>query len=54
MPAALCNALEDALRPLGVLVDATPLTTERIWAAMGGRARRPAGLGQEPAIQAHP
>jgi carbon-monoxide dehydrogenase large subunit len=32
VPAALCNALEDALRPLGIQVNATPLTAERIWA----------------------
>ncbi len=29
-PPALCNAVEDALRPLGVKIRATPLTPERI------------------------
>jgi carbon-monoxide dehydrogenase large subunit len=30
-PAALCNAVEDALRPFGIQVNATPLTPDRIW-----------------------
>lgn len=30
--AALCNALEDAVHPLDIQVDATPLTPDRIWA----------------------
>jgi aerobic carbon-monoxide dehydrogenase large subunit len=31
-PAAIANAVEDALRPLGVEVTATPLTPERVLA----------------------
>ncbi len=31
VPAALANAVEDALRPFGVKITALPLTAERIW-----------------------
>jgi len=31
-PAAIANAVEDALRPFGVAVTATPLTPERVLA----------------------
>jgi carbon-monoxide dehydrogenase large subunit len=34
VPAALCNAVEDALRRFGVQFNVTPLTSERVWAAM--------------------
>jgi aerobic carbon-monoxide dehydrogenase large subunit len=30
-PAAICNAVEDAVRHLGIHVDGTPLTPDRIW-----------------------
>jgi carbon-monoxide dehydrogenase large subunit len=39
-PAAISNAVEDALRPLGVVVDRTPLTPERVLALIeAARAR---------------
>ena len=31
VPAAVANALEDALQPLGVKITDLPLTPERIW-----------------------
>jgi CO/xanthine dehydrogenase Mo-binding subunit len=31
VPAALANAVEDALGPFGVKVTSLPLTAERIW-----------------------
>jgi carbon-monoxide dehydrogenase large subunit len=50
VPAALCNALEDALEPLGVAVDATPLTPDRVWGWIRDAGRRPerprTGAGQ--------
>jgi CO/xanthine dehydrogenase Mo-binding subunit len=30
-PAAIANAVADALRPFGVTVTSTPLTPERVW-----------------------
>jgi carbon-monoxide dehydrogenase large subunit len=33
-PAAIGNAVEDALRPFGVTVDATPLSPERVLALL--------------------
>jgi carbon-monoxide dehydrogenase large subunit len=38
-PAAIANAVEDALRPLGVRVGSTPLTPERLLALL--RSARP-------------
>jgi carbon-monoxide dehydrogenase large subunit len=46
VPAALCNALEDALQPLGVQVGATPLTPDRIWEWMRQSRRPPEQPGQ--------
>lgn len=34
-PAAICNAVNDALRPLGAELTETPLTPRRILAAIG-------------------
>lgn len=31
VPAAVCNAVEDALRPLGVRINEAPLTPSRLW-----------------------
>ena len=33
-PAAICNAVNDALRPLGAAIDETPLTPDRIIRAL--------------------
>lgn len=42
-PAAIVNAVEDALAPLGCAFDHLPLTPERVWEAMEkARASRPA------------
>ena len=54
-PAAIANAVTDALRPLGVTITCTPITPLRVWqaldeAAAPGRARPPAGAG-EPAAE---
>jgi carbon-monoxide dehydrogenase large subunit len=35
---AVANAVNDALAPLGILVDTQPLTAERIWKNLNGRA----------------
>lgn len=35
---AIANAVNDALAPLGILVDAQPLTAERIWRSLNRRA----------------
>jgi len=37
-PAAVANAVNDALRPLGVRIDALPITPRRIVAAVRARA----------------
>jgi carbon-monoxide dehydrogenase large subunit len=42
-PAAIVSAVEDALSDLGVRFDATPLTSERVFAAVRGR-----GAGGSP------
>ena len=31
VPAAICNAVEDALRPLGIKINEAPLTPLRLW-----------------------
>ena len=36
-PAAIANAVEDALAPLGVRITSLPLTPARVWAAIQGR-----------------
>jgi carbon-monoxide dehydrogenase large subunit len=41
-PAAIVSAVNDALRPLNIEVYNLPLTPERILAAIGGSAKRPA------------
>jgi carbon-monoxide dehydrogenase large subunit len=33
-PAAICNAINDALRPLGAMVTDSPMTPERVFAAI--------------------
>src|SRR5262249_24585670 len=40
-PAALANAVADALAPLGAAVDELPLTPARLWSAAAGRPARP-------------
>ncbi|HLI27253.1 MAG TPA: molybdopterin cofactor-binding domain-containing protein, partial [Chloroflexota bacterium] len=40
-PAAIANAVEDALRPLGVAVREVPLTPERVWALIEAARRSP-------------
>ena len=35
-PAAVANAVEDALAPFGAVIRALPLTPERVWRLMGG------------------
>ena len=40
-PAALANAVADALRPLGVEVTEMPLTRERLWRRVRAAASRP-------------
>ncbi len=42
-PAAIANAVEDALRPFGVEVHATPLTPERVLTLLAGAPRERAG-----------
>jgi carbon-monoxide dehydrogenase large subunit len=37
-PAAIANAVEDALRHLGVRIDATPITATRLWDLLGANA----------------
>ncbi|RAI44989.1 carbon monoxide dehydrogenase [Rhodoplanes roseus] len=47
-PAALCNAVNDALRPLGVEITETPMSPQRVLAAIlraGAPAGRDAGAG---------
>lgn len=49
-PAAIANAVTDALRPLGVSITRTPITPLRVWQALDeaapvGRGRSPAGAG---------
>ena len=39
-PAAILNAINDALAPFGVSIDECPATPQRIRAACGRRARR--------------
>jgi carbon-monoxide dehydrogenase large subunit len=38
-PAAILNAVNDALAPLGVMLTDQPLTRERVWRAIGARSR---------------
>ena len=38
-PAAVANAVADALRPLGVQVYETPITPARLWAAIHAASR---------------
>ena len=40
-PAAIANAVADALRPLGVEVTEMPLTRERLWRQVRAAASRP-------------
>jgi aerobic carbon-monoxide dehydrogenase large subunit len=40
-PAAIANAVADALRPLGVEVTEMPLTRERLWRRVRAAASRP-------------
>lgn len=40
-PAAVANAVEDALAPYGVVVRALPLTPERVWRLLQARAAAP-------------
>ncbi len=41
VPAALANAVADALAPLGVVVDEYPLTPQRVWAWLQAAAANP-------------
>ena len=36
VPAAICNAVEDALRPLGIKINEAPLTPSRLWRIVRG------------------
>ena len=36
VPAAICNAVEDALRPLGIRINEAPLTQARLWKVVHG------------------
>jgi aerobic carbon-monoxide dehydrogenase large subunit len=38
-PAAVANAVEDALAPFGVTIRSLPITPERVWGWMNGQAR---------------
>jgi len=38
-PAAIANAINDALRPLGVEIDETPITPRRLMAALAAASR---------------
>jgi carbon-monoxide dehydrogenase large subunit len=44
-PAAIANAIADALGPLGVAITEMPLTRERLWRRLQGRTRSPRGAG---------
>lgn len=46
-PAALANAIEDALSPSGVEIRELPLTPLRVWSLLG-TARQAAGRGASP------
>jgi carbon-monoxide dehydrogenase large subunit len=46
VPAAIANAISDALSPFGVRVTELPITAERVWAAL--RAARNEGGGPKP------
>jgi CO/xanthine dehydrogenase Mo-binding subunit len=41
VPAAICNAVEDALRPLGVKINVAPLTPSRLWRIIHGGSASP-------------
>jgi carbon-monoxide dehydrogenase large subunit len=40
-PAAICNAINDALKPLGAVVTDTPMTPKRVFAAIAAAGRKP-------------
>jgi len=48
VPAALTNAVVDALAPFGVEITTLPLRPDRIWAAMHGKAA--SGAGEAPKV----
>ena len=41
VPAAICNAVEDALRPLGIKVNEAPLPPSRLWKLIHAAGARP-------------
>jgi carbon-monoxide dehydrogenase large subunit len=41
VPAAICNAVEDALRPLGIKINEAPLTQARLWKIIHGASAAP-------------
>ena len=50
-PAAILNAVNDALAPLGVMITDQPVTPERVLAALGQTvAKKRAGAPSAPAI----
>src|SRR5256886_890494 len=55
-PAAILNAVNDALAPFGVMITDQPITAERVVRAVreGGRPRGPAGPGRGGARRAPP
>jgi hypothetical protein len=48
-PAAIANAVEDALRPFGARINTIPVTPPRIVGAIAGRADHPRGA-RRPAL----
>ena len=41
VPAAICNAVEDALRPLGIKINEAPLPPSRLWKLIHAAGARP-------------
>jgi 2-furoyl-CoA dehydrogenase large subunit len=49
VPAAVANAITDALRPLGIAIDALPVTPSRLWEALHRRGLDAIAFGGGPA-----